>query len=299
MANARPWPFDDDADRPSGSVRPLSQADLQAILAHLNSDDPDELLAGTRADRPVVAVRVRARVGQPGGSAQARWRRARAAEWAAWTRTLPWRMAATLGIGAGGGVLGSLLAPRLGLAAAGVAVIVAGWGLRFRPSPEAVAWRRGAVGERRTARMLDPLERHGWVVLHDLALPGSHANIDHLAIGPGGVFVIDSKQYRGRFQLDPSGRLWHGRHSLAPTLRAVSFEADQAAQVLPDPGVAVVPIVAVHGAQVPWGKVVTDGVPVVTARRLPSLLGGLPPMLGPERVANLADQARVRFRAAA
>jgi hypothetical protein len=71
MANARAWPFDDDADRPSGSVRPLSQADLQAILAHLNSDDPDELLAGTSADRPVVAVRVRASVGQPGRSAQA------------------------------------------------------------------------------------------------------------------------------------------------------------------------------------------------------------------------------------
>jgi hypothetical protein len=31
-------------------------------------------------------------------------------------------------------------------------------------------------------------------------------------------------------------------------LRAVSFKADQAAQVLPDPGVAVVPIVAIHGA---------------------------------------------------
>jgi hypothetical protein len=27
----------------------------------------------------------------------------------------------------------------------------------------------------------------------------------HLAIGPGGVFVIDSKQYRGRLQLDPTG----------------------------------------------------------------------------------------------
>jgi hypothetical protein len=67
-------------------------------------------------------------------------------------------------------------------------------------------------------------------------------------IGPGGVFVIDSKQYRGRLQLDPSGRLWHGRHLLAPTLRAADFEADQAARVLPDPGVAVVPIVAVHGA---------------------------------------------------
>jgi hypothetical protein len=96
MASSRPWPFDDE-DRPSGSVRPLSQADLQAILAHL-SDDPDELLAGTGADRAVVAVRVRASVGQAGGSAQATWRRLRSAEWAAWTRTLPWRIAVILGI---------------------------------------------------------------------------------------------------------------------------------------------------------------------------------------------------------
>ena len=84
--------------------------------------------------------------------------------------------------------------------------------------------------------------------------------------------MVDSKQYRGRLQLDPSGGLWHGRYPLAPTLQAVSFEADQAAVVLPDPGMAVVPIVAVHGAQVPWGKVVTQGVPVVSARRLPSML---------------------------
>jgi hypothetical protein len=119
-----------------------------------------------------------------------------------------------------------------------------------------------------------------------------------LVIGPGGVFVIDSKQYRGRLQLDGSGRLWHGRYPLASTLRTVSFEADQAAQVLPDPGVVVLPVVAVHGAQVPWGKVVTDGVPVVPARRLPILLRELPEVLGPERVAWLADQARVRFHAA-
>ena len=298
MAGSRPWPFDDDEDRPSGSVRPLSQADLQAILAYLG-DDLDQLLAGTSADRPVVALRVRATVGRPGGSAQARWRGMRAAEWATWTRSLPWRLAAVLGIGAAGGVLGSLLAPRLGLVLGGLAAVAAGWGLRFRPSPEAVAWRRGAVGERRTAHLLAPLERHGWAVLHDLAVPGSQANLDHLVIGPGGVFVIDSKQYRGRLQLDPSGRLWHGRYPLAPALGAVSFEADQAAQVLPDPGVAVVPIIAVHGAQAPWGKVVNDGVPVVSARRLPSMLRALPAVLGPERVAWLADQARVRFHAAA
>jgi len=49
----------------------------------------------------------------------------------------------------------------------------------------------------------------------------------------------------------------------------------------------------------PWGKFVMDGVPVVAATRLPSLLRGLPAVLGPERVAGLADQARVRFHAAA
>jgi len=298
MASSRSWPFDDDEDRPSGSVRPLSQADLQAILAHLNSD-PDELLASTSAGFPMVAMRVRASVGRPGGSAQARWRQMRAAEWAAWTRTLPWRVAVILGIGAGGGILGSLLAPRLGLVLGGLAALAAGWGLRFRPSPGAVAWRRGASGERRTARVLAALERHGWAVLHDLAVPRSQANIDHLVIGPGGVFVIDSKQYRGRLQLDPSGRLWHGRYPLAPALRAVSFEADQAAVVLPGPGLAVAPIMAVHDAQVPRGKVVVHGVPVVPARRLPSMLCALPAVLGPERVADLADQARVRFHAAA
>jgi Nuclease-related domain len=299
MASSRPWPFDDDDDRPSGSVRPLSQADLQAILAHLNNENPDELLANTQADRPVVALRVRATVGRPGHSAQATWRRLRAAEWVIWARTLPWRVALILGIGVSGGALGRQLAPRWGLVLGGLAAVVAGWGLRFRPSPDAVAWRRGAVGERRTARLLSPLERQGWAVLHDLAVPGSRANIDHLVVGPGGVFVIDSKQYRGRLQLDGAGRLWHGRYPLAPVLRAVDFEADRAAQVLVDPGVVVVPVLAVHGVQVPWGKVVTNGVPVVAARRLPSMLRALPAVLGPERVAWLADQARVRFHAAA
>jgi len=96
MASSHPWPFDE--DRPSGSVRPLSQADLQAILAHLTSD-PNQLLAGTDADQPVVAVRVPASVGRPGGSAHAQWRRLRAAECAAWTRTLPWRVSAILVMG--------------------------------------------------------------------------------------------------------------------------------------------------------------------------------------------------------
>jgi hypothetical protein len=44
------------------------------------------------------------------------------------------------------------------------------------------------------------------------------------------------------------------------------------------------------------GKVVSEGVPVLEARRLPSILRALPTVLGAERVAAVADQARVRFR---
>ena len=190
--------------------------------------------------------------------------------------------------------LASHLTPLAGvLAAAGL-----GWQLRFRPSPNTRAWRRGATGERRTARLLAPLERRGWAVLHDLAIPGSQANIDHLAIGPGGVLVIDSKQYRRQLRLDASGMLWHGRHLLVSALRKVRWEADQADEVLGIADVDVAAIVAVHGASVPWGQVRADGVTVVPARRVPDLLQVSPPILGPERVAWLADRARVRFRSA-
>jgi hypothetical protein len=292
------WPSCDD-EQPGVSIRPLSHADLAALLAHLlqhnHGQDPDDDPAGPA---PVVAVRVRATVGQPGASAQATYRRRRAAEWAAWTRSLPWRAAAVLAAGAGAAVLTTQLAPRLAGPAGLLASAALAWVLRFRISPETGAWRRGAAGERRTARLLSHLEQRGWVVLHDLAIPGSQANIDHLAIGPGGVAVIDSKQYRGRLQLDPNGLLWHGRHLLTMTLRAARWEADQADEVLGIADVDVASVVAVHGASVPWGQVVVDGVTVVAASRVPDLLRAFPPIFGPERVAWLTDRARTRFRAA-
>jgi hypothetical protein len=295
MASPTPrFPHEPDDEPPGLSVRPLSDADLDAILAGAAADR-DSLLARTPADRPVVALRVRATIGRPGASAEATYQARRAGELAVWLHGLPWRAALTLCAGVAAG----LLAPRLGLLAGVAAAGLVGWALRFRPSPGTRAWRRGATGERRTARLLGRLDRHGWAVLHDLAVPGSRANIDHLAIGPGGVFVIDSKLYTGRLQLGPGESLWHGRYPLAPVLRAVRFEADQAAQVLATPGIEVVPLVAVHGAEVPWGRLVVDGVPVVTARRLPELLRRLPAVLGPERVAALADAARVHFHAAA
>jgi hypothetical protein len=315
MANPQPpqpdpddlWPACDEQP-PGVSIRPLRHGDLQALLAHLHhheQDDEDEgLVVGPARRRPaaggpVVAVRVRASVGRPGASAHAEYRRRRATERADWTRGLPWRAAAVLAAGLAAGLLANQVAPDLaGLLAVAVAAGL-GWRLRCRPSVDTRAWRRGAAGERRTARLLAPLQRHGWAVLHDLAIPGSPANIDHLVIGPGGVLVVDSKQYRGRLRLDRDGMVWHGRHLLVSALRKVLWQADQADEVLGVADITVAAIVAVHGASVPWGYLQVDRVMIVPARRVLGLLGALPSRLGPERVAWLADRARLRFRAAA
>ena len=57
------------------------------------------------------------------------------------------------------------------------------------------AWESGAAGERRLATKLAELD--GTVVaLHDRSVPRSRANIDHIVVGPRGVFVIDAKRYK-------------------------------------------------------------------------------------------------------
>ena len=74
------------------------------------------------------------------------------------------------------------------------------------------AWSRGAQGEERVAaRLAKLLDGHGVELLHDRRIAGSRANIDHLAIGPGGVTVIDAKNYKGRVRTEVRGGLLRRR----------------------------------------------------------------------------------------
>lgn len=61
-------------------------------------------------------------------------------------------------------------------------------------APEHVdRWRRGADGEKWTAKELRKLRRDGWTILHDLP-DGDRRNRDHVAIAPSGrVFLLDTK----------------------------------------------------------------------------------------------------------
>ncbi|HEX5917724.1 MAG TPA: NERD domain-containing protein [Nocardioides sp.] len=65
----------------------------------------------------------------------------------------------------------------------------------------AALWEQGAEGEVAVARALAALPE-GWIVLHDLAWPGrQRANLDHVVVGPGGVFVVDAKNWSGRVEV--------------------------------------------------------------------------------------------------
>lgn len=81
-----------------------------------------------------------------------------------------------------------------------------------RLEARAQRYEQGAVGERRTASVLNPRSGDGWYVLHDLGVPGSAANIDHVVVTPGGVFVIDSKNWTGSRISDGDDTLWVGRY---------------------------------------------------------------------------------------
>lgn len=64
------------------------------------------------------------------------------------------------------------------------------------------AWAAGAEGEARVAQALDELGAHGWKVLHDVRWPGRpKANLDHILVGPGGVIVVDAKNWTGDVQI--------------------------------------------------------------------------------------------------
>jgi Nuclease-related domain len=65
--------------------------------------------------------------------------------------------------------------------------------------PSAERWERGAAGERKVGATLEGLG-DDWHVLHDIYL--GRGNIDHIVVGPGGVYTVETKSHRGRISVD-------------------------------------------------------------------------------------------------
>ncbi|MYY12589.1 NERD domain-containing protein [Streptomyces sp. SID4919] len=82
--------------------------------------------------------------------------------------------------------------------------------LRLRPDRMA-SWRTGLKGEQVVGAELGRLARHGWRVIHSIEL-SPHNDMDHLLIGPGGVFTINTKRHPGKtvWVGDDMARINHG-----------------------------------------------------------------------------------------
>jgi hypothetical protein len=90
---------------------------------------------------------------------------------------------------------------------------IGGWAAQLSRGPQHErAWSRGGQGEEENARRFEKrLANTGVELLHDRRWPERQANIDHIAIGPGGVTVIDSKKLNGKIKVDWRGGLFSAR----------------------------------------------------------------------------------------
>ncbi|MFF4656569.1 nuclease-related domain-containing protein [Streptomyces sp. NPDC001381] len=93
------------------------------------------------------------------------------------------------------------------------------------------SWRKGLAGERRVGAELNRLAHHGWRVLHSIPL-ADKVDVDHLLIGPGGVFSINTKHHHKKavWVGDDSVKVDHGKP--VPYARKSRAEAKRVVQVL-------------------------------------------------------------------
>ncbi|MEO3806511.1 nuclease-related domain-containing protein [Nonomuraea sp. B1E8] len=155
---------------------------------------------------------------------------------------------------------------------AGVLAAIAEAIYRARSHSSVPAWRRTSVAERRTEAQLRKLERNGYRTLHARAIPDSEAQIDHLVVGPTGVYAVDSEKWDKRLpvRVQMGKKLFHGPFDMKPRITEAKWEASRASELISKSfgrEVSVVPSLAIYGPQVPWKIMTIRGVDVYQGDR--------------------------------
>jgi hypothetical protein len=132
-----------------------------------------------------------------------------------------------------------------------------------------VTWR----AQKRTIRQVSAMARAGYVAIHRRPIPNSAEVIDHLVIGPTGVYAIDSEKWDKNLPIRTrNGRqLWLGPESKKERLEHARWEAGQASERLSakvGKEIVVQPTLAIYGPKIPWDIAVIRGVDVFSGERL-------------------------------
>lgn len=131
--------------------------------------------------------------------------------------------------------------------------------------------------QKRTIKQLAGMERAGYVAVHRRPIPDSTEVIDHLVIGPTGVYAIDSEKWdKGLPIRTRNGKqLWLGPESKKERLEHARWEARQASERLSarlGMEITVQPTLAIYGPKIPWDIAVIRDVDVFSGDRLKKYL---------------------------
>jgi hypothetical protein len=158
--------------------------------------------------------------------------------------------------------------------------------------PENYPWYKGAVGEIAVGRVLERLGPE-WVVLHAVPVGAGASDIDHVLIGPAGVFTLNTKNHAGQ-------PVWVAGQTLMVAgkkqrhLYNASHEAARAAKLLTrrvNEPVEVTGVVVVVAPKSMTVRAKPSGAAVVTDRQLLQWLSGRPTVLTPRQIAVIAAAA--------
>jgi hypothetical protein len=149
------------------------------------------------------------------------------------------------------------------------------------------SWDADAVGEGIVADRLSRLIPHGWYVLHDVHWPGRpKANLDHVLVGPGGIIVVDAKNWTGEVRVS-SGVLWQGRYSRTQSVEGALAQCAAVASVLAPPHRRLVRPLICMAAQPDLFGVTSSDVAVAGVDRVVAAVTALPAVLDQQTVVGL------------
>jgi hypothetical protein len=164
------------------------------------------------------------------------------------------------------------------------------------------AWKSGAIGEELVAESLEHRCGDRCRFLHDRRVPGSRANIDHIAIAPSGVWVIDAKNHNGKIRVDTTRkhgeRLFIGRRNQTKLVDGLDRQVGlvRAAVGALDPDVPVRGAFCFTDADMPLlRRLSVAGYPLRWRKGMAKLLDEDGPVL-PEQIAFLTRELALRFK---
>jgi Nuclease-related domain len=147
----------------------------------------------------------------------------------------------------------------------------------------AAAFARGRIGEVAAARALDTLTADGYLRIDDCRWPGrAKANVDHILIGPAGLFVIDAKNWSGHVDIR-DGMLRQNGHRRAKEVSAAGEAARAVGALVPFGLLRAKGVICLTGeARLPTAHIAS--ITVVSALDIVDWIRSKPAVLRPEAV---------------